>query len=221
MAKEPSPTDNWRTEWRRNGAGVMAATFLVGGGWVSASQTFVTSKNGQLVHPSPYGWLLWVCAVGFAFGAYAWLTTYMPRLPMFGRAKARSAERWHMMNDLTERTDRNRPIQVELIDRDRPIPLAAPLSYQVAQIRQVLAKLREAEMFDFDFMTLDGGLKVVPRVGTDPSYEPLFISPQSEALAELADSGELTIEPDHQYRIHPAETSSDADPNSGDARPNS
>ncbi len=211
---------DWRTEWRRNGAGVMAATFLVGGGWVSASQTFVTSKNGQLVAPVA----LWMVALGVHSRLRPRLLCVAEHLcrevadarALRKASREESSKSWaDMTRDMSERSGRSRTVQVELIDRNRPVPLGAPRFYQVAQLRQVLAKLREAEIFEFDFMTLDGGLKVVPRVGTDPSYEPLFVSPKSEALAELAASGELTIEANHHYRIHPTDPSSGADPNSG------
>ena len=181
MPDKPKPMDEWRTEWRRNGAGVMAATFLVGGGWVSASQTFVASKDGQLVHPSPFGWLLVVCSVGFALGFYAWLSTYIEQLPMLGRKKAKRMEAWESrrgnMDFFRESSRSMRPVQVELVEHD--------------QFRQAVAKLREAGITEFRSYDLTCTLRVMERTGKDPAYEPLWAARDGKGIVALVESGEL------------------------------
>lgn len=122
--------DNWRREWRQAGAGVMGATFLVGGTWISASNTFVASQNGQLIHPSPWGYLLWICIAGFFLAAYAYLATYWSKLPMFGRTAALAKDSQQSLKELNAsiraQLDTNRPIQIEIVGQDRPIPLDCP-----------------------------------------------------------------------------------------------
>jgi hypothetical protein len=81
--------DQWRREWRQSAGGVMTVTFLAAVTWVSASQTFVTTKNGQAVHPSPLAYPLWICIAGFVVGMYILAATAPGnRLPWFGKAKA-------------------------------------------------------------------------------------------------------------------------------------
>ena len=54
----------------------MGIAVLVGGAWLSASQSFVTLRDGQLVHPDPWGLLLWACLIGGVFAFWVWLSTY-------------------------------------------------------------------------------------------------------------------------------------------------
>jgi len=69
--------EGWKREWRRRAGGVMGVAVLVGGGYVSASQSFVSvGKNGTLVHPSPFGWLLLVCLLLGLGALYSYAVTY-------------------------------------------------------------------------------------------------------------------------------------------------
>lgn len=193
----PSPLD----QWRRNGGGMMAATFLVGGTWLTSSVTFVTTSRGHLVHASPWGWLLWVCIAGFVFGAYVWLSTYVDKLPMFGRKKARSEtfNRFRFSSVFTQ----TGPVQVELVrtGRERPIPFLAPELYQVDQFRQALAKLRECPFEEFGLVDLDMMLRKLDRTDTDPVYEPLHVYPGCSGLIALIASGDLVEVKPGTYRL--------------------
>jgi hypothetical protein len=67
--------DPYKERRRVAGAFVFVGA-LVLGGWVSASQSFVTLRSGQLVHPSPFGWLFGVCVALMVVGIYMWTSTY-------------------------------------------------------------------------------------------------------------------------------------------------
>jgi hypothetical protein len=224
MADKDNPVDRWQAEWRRNGAGMIGASFLVGGGWISASQTFVTSTKGQLVHPSPWGWLLYVCIGGIALGSYAWVATYVdtiPKLgwpvPMFGRTKAgkdaRQAAHQAWLNESRSRMDNSNPIQVEIVGdrgKERRIPFGAPESYQIAQYRQALAKFKEIRdrgFDDFGLFEIEGMLRAAKRTDKDRTYEPMHVSANQAGLAALVASGELIDDGNGRYRLPPEESS--------------
>jgi hypothetical protein len=190
----------WRKEWRRNGAGVMAVTFAVGGTWVSASQTFVASKNDQIVHPSPYGWLLYLCIAGFVLGFYAWLSTYLDRLPMFGKKRAFSFRMGDAIMEIQSQADPHRVVQVQMV-RDDPIPLEAPNGYVLAQVRQVLAKYAENHTQEFGAYEISQAFRVVDRTETDKAYEPLWVTRDHPVFAELVKSGELIVTQPNHWRL--------------------
>lgn len=147
------------------------------------------------MHPSPFGWLLVVCSVGFALGFYAWLSTYIEQLPMLGRKKAKRMEAWESrrgnMDFFRESSRSMRPVQVELVEHDRPVPLLAPQNYQVDQFRQAVAKLREAGITEFRSYDLTCTLRVMERTGKDPAYEPLWAARDGKGIVALVESGEL------------------------------
>ena len=80
--------DAWHREWRRLGGAIIGGAAVVAAGWFSASQTFITSQNGQLIHPSPWNWFLLVCLAALLLGLYIFVATYVDGLPLFGRANA-------------------------------------------------------------------------------------------------------------------------------------
>ena len=192
VATQEDRIREWRREWRRAGAGVMAGTFVVGGTWVSASQTFVTSKQGQLVHPSPWGWLLLVCGMGFILGFYAWLSTYWNRMPMFGRKQAFRRTFGDTMARF-EKTDPFKTYRVEIVGQEKPVPkLSRPKTYLLTQVRQALAKMREAEYGEFRIFDINNTLRVMDRTGTDKAFEPLRVF-SDDSLKELLESGEIVL----------------------------
>lgn len=75
----------WQKDWRRIGASIMSLGALSAITWASATQSFVVEKGSQLVHPNLWQWPFILCFVVMAAGLYVILTTYHPRLPMFGR----------------------------------------------------------------------------------------------------------------------------------------
>lgn len=108
-------SSEWRKEWRRYGGAVMTVAFLAGAGWVSATQSFVTVANGNLVHPSIWQWPLWLCIAGAVIGLYIVLTTYHDQLPMFGRERAPDHETKYSLGFSG----------IELLFSDEPTGLAA------------------------------------------------------------------------------------------------
>jgi hypothetical protein len=62
-------------ERRRLGGGIVVTSLILTGGWFSASQSFVTKQNGQLVHPSPYTWFFWLLVFGIGAGVYITAST--------------------------------------------------------------------------------------------------------------------------------------------------
>ncbi len=78
----------WASDWRRTGGAVMTVAFVAMITWISACQTFVTTRNGETVHPSPFTWVLLVCVLVLVGGTYIVLSTYVSALPMIGKSDA-------------------------------------------------------------------------------------------------------------------------------------
>jgi hypothetical protein len=88
MAEYQVPVSNeWRHEWRRNGAGLMTVATVAGAGYISACQTFVVLSNGRLTHPKWWSWPFWACLILAAAGLYAFLASYHDSLPFPGRER--------------------------------------------------------------------------------------------------------------------------------------
>lgn len=86
-AREVPVSQEWRREWRRNGAGLMTVATVAAAGYVSACQTFVVLKDGKLTHPSWWSWPFWVCLLLAAGGFYTFLASYHDRFPFPGRER--------------------------------------------------------------------------------------------------------------------------------------
>src|SRR5690242_10714237 len=88
MAEYKVPvSQEWRKEWRRNGAGLMTVAAVAGAGYVSACQTFVILNDGELTHPSWWTWPFCVCLALAAVGSYTFMASYHDRLPFPGRER--------------------------------------------------------------------------------------------------------------------------------------
>jgi hypothetical protein len=94
---------------------------------------------------------------------------------------------------LTAREEHNRRVAGEAHPHQPPgggDPIISPVDYQVAALRQVLARISETTL-SLDWRTLDGVLQNLPRSGADPLYEPLRVSRCAEGIAQLVALGEL------------------------------
>jgi hypothetical protein len=80
-------SQEWRKEWRRNGAGLMTLATIAGAGYVSACQTFVVLSSGKLTHPSWWSWPFWICLILAVGGFYIFLAAYHDNFPFPGRER--------------------------------------------------------------------------------------------------------------------------------------
>jgi hypothetical protein len=77
-------------------------------------------------------------------------------------------------------------------DPDDHLPWVAPTKYQVRQIRQAVAKMKEAGVSEFGLFDLDGMLRSLRRKRTDPVYEPLHGANCQPGVDQMVANGELT-----------------------------
>ena len=94
---------------------------------------------------------------------------------------------------LTAREEHTARVKAESRTHPPPgggVPLVAPVDYQVAALRQVIARISETTT-GFSRSTVDGVLQNLPRSHTDPIYEPLMAGTCQQGLAWLAEHGEL------------------------------
>jgi len=75
---------------------------------------------------------------------------------------------------------------------DGHLPWVAPPEYQAKQIRQAVAKMKEAQVSEFGLFELNAMLGSLRRKRTDRVYEPLHGVTCRPGLAELVAKGELT-----------------------------
>jgi hypothetical protein len=71
------------------------------------------------------------------------------------------------------------------------VAFMAPVEYQVNALRQVIAKMTEAGMTEFEYFDLDLMVQKLPRTGTDEVYEPLRGPSCDAGLNQLIALGEL------------------------------
>jgi hypothetical protein len=79
-------------------------------------------------------------------------------------------------------------------------PAIPPVDYQVAALRQIVAKISET-MTEVGFSTLQAVLLNHPRSGTDPVYEPLSPFSCRDGLDRLTELGELKQVDDWRWII--------------------
>lgn len=80
------------------------------------------------------------------------------------------------------------------------VPAIPPVEYQVAALRQIVAKIGET-MPEVTFPSLREVLLNHPRIGTDPVYEPLGPFACQVGLDRLAELGELEKLADWRWKI--------------------
>jgi hypothetical protein len=160
----------------------MGIAALAGGGWLSASQSFVTlGKDDQLVHPSPIGWPLLVCGIAFLLAAYAYVSTYwLWLLPARVRPVDHSAMYGLAMIGFSPTL---------AVPKDDPAAFilklgvmfynASPvvISYEVERMTVSIAG-EEQDPGAAQWLTTGG--RLLPGHGRAFNYHPLSVSPRSE-----------------------------------------
>ncbi len=79
-------------------------------------------------------------------------------------------------------------------------PAVPPVDYQVAALRQIVAKMSET-MIEVTFSSLQAMLLNHPRTGTDPVYEPLGPFSCQTGLDRLMELGELEKVDEWRWKI--------------------
>jgi len=81
---------------------------------------------------------------------------------------------------------------VYLPDGEGP-PVMAPVTYQVAQVRQIVQKIRQDFPEDptFDYSVLGAYFSKMPRINVDNTYEPLEAISVRQGLTAMVENGEL------------------------------
>jgi len=82
--KQPVSAE-WQKDCKRNGSGIMAVAFTAGFAWITASHTFIVLSNNRLVHPSSFGWPLYICIFVFILGLYIYIAAEREYFPIPGR----------------------------------------------------------------------------------------------------------------------------------------
>lgn len=172
----------------------MAGGVAIGGAWINSAHTYVVLSNSRLVHPSPWGVMFWICLAFVVVGIYLFTASYWERLWLPGRNKAASRHMGRLIHEsfekLHEQARSSDPVSIRILSEE-PLPLAAPVEYQIAQLSQVVRCLAEYGFTEVDHQMLNSAVRKSVREGVEPMFEPLSIHPGNPGLAELVKRGSL------------------------------